>query len=216
MSTTTDAPDVVEDVIDDVDAPEADAPDADDAPDGLGDKGKQAIDRMKAQKAAERAKRIAAEARVRELEALAAKPPEGEVPDPDKIRAEAKAEARSEALAESNARLVRAEIKAAAAGKLQTPALALKLIDVSQFDVDADGNVDNDEIADAISELLRNSPELAVQDGRRFQGAGDGGARTGSTSANDLDAQIAQATKAGDHFAAIALKQQRAALNNKK
>lgn len=169
--------------------------------DQLGDAGKQALDRMKATVKAERAKRRAAEKALAE----ASKPPAGDGPDPDAL----KAEGRKQALAEANARIVRAEIKAAAAGKLADPTDAVAFIDASEIDVDDDGNVDEDAIADAIADLLKKKPHLAVQDGKRFKGSADGGARKGST--KSIDDQIAEAEKAGDHLRAIALKQQRAA-----
>src|SRR5690625_6678195 len=52
----------------------------------------------------------------------------------------------SEALAKANARIVRSEVKAAAAGKLADPSDAYKFLDLDQFEVDDDGNVDEDEI----------------------------------------------------------------------
>ncbi|WP_190263666.1 hypothetical protein [Glutamicibacter nicotianae] len=65
----------------------------------------------------------------------------------------------------ANERIVRSEIKSAAAGKLQNPALAIRLLDLADFEVDEDGNVDEDEIAQAIDELLEREPYLAVQSG---------------------------------------------------
>lgn len=197
MGTTEDlAPDVV-----DESETETEGTEPAEGEDALGDKGKQALDRMKAQKAAERTKRLAAEARIKELEA-ASKPE-----DADRIRAEAKAEA----MGEANARLVRAEVRAAAAGKLTDPGDALQFIDLTQFEVDADGNVDESDIADAIEDLLKNKPYLAAQGGKRFQGSGDGGARNGTAGRNDLHAQIAHATKSGNHQLAIRLRQELAA-----
>ena len=51
---------------------------------------------------------------------------------------------------------------------------------------DADGNVNADEIADALNDLLKKKPQLAVRDGKRFQGSGDGGAREGSGTKSQL------------------------------
>lgn len=81
------------------------------------------------------------------------------------------------ALAKANERILRSEIKAAAAGRLADPADALKLLDLSGFEVDDDGNVDEDAIAAAVAELVKNKPYLAAQGGKRFEGAADGGAR---------------------------------------
>lgn len=137
------------------DATEADEDDVDtdDDPEGadeLGDKGKQALDRMKAKLKAERERRVAAEAKA--AQALG---------EDDAARIE------REALAKANTRIVRAEIKAAAAGKLADPADALTFLSADDFEVDDDGDVDTDEIAEAIDELLRRKPYLAAQGGTR-------------------------------------------------
>lgn len=143
------APDAV------TDATEADEGDGDTEDDAegaeeLGDKGKQALDRMKAKLKAERERRVAAEAKA--AQALG---------EDDAARIE------REALAKANTRIVRAEIKAAAAGKLADPADALTFLSVDDFEVDDDGDVDTDEIAEAIDELLRRKPYLAAQGGTR-------------------------------------------------
>lgn len=129
--------------------------DADDTADGhedgedsLGDAGKQALDRMKAKLKAERERRIAAEEKA--AKALG---------EDDAARIE------REALAKANARIVRAEIKAAAAGKLADPADALTFLSADDFEVDDDGDVDAGEIAAAIDDLVRRKPYLAAQGG---------------------------------------------------
>jgi hypothetical protein len=137
---------------------------ADSGADALGDAGKQALDRMKAKLKDERTKRQAAE------RALADKEPGDET-------AQAVRAAETTALAKANTRIVRSEVKAAASGKLADPADAYKFLDLDQFEVDEDGNVDEAEIAEAIDELVKNKPYLAAQGGRRFTGSGDGGAR---------------------------------------
>lgn len=78
----------------------------------------------------------------------------------------------------ANARIVRSEIRAAAAGKLADPKDALiHLRDrLDQFEVDANGEVDSEEVADAITKLLEEKPYLAAATAKRFQGTGDGGA----------------------------------------
>lgn len=86
----------------------------------------------------------------------------------------ARREAREDALKTANERLVRAELKAALAGKVTNPALALRLIDTSEIEVDADGDVDTDAIDAAISALLDEAPELRTA---RFQGGADQGAK---------------------------------------
>lgn len=138
--------------------------------DQLGDAGKKALDTMKAQRNAERDRRRALEA---ELEALKApKPAAGEQPDADAIRREAA----QEATAKANTRILKSEVKAAAAGKLADPKDALVHLDLSSFEVGTDGEIDADEISDAIADLLTRKPYLAAKGAPRFQGSGDGGA----------------------------------------
>lgn len=76
-------------------------------------------------------------------------------------REEARAEARAEALAESNARLLRAEVLAAAAGRLRDPSDAVSMLDLSQFQVDDNGEVDRKALATAVDELVKAKPYLA-------------------------------------------------------
>jgi hypothetical protein len=154
-------------LVDDADATSVDVTDEDDDgtdPDGadaLGDAGKRALDAMKAKWKAERDKR-------RELETqLSAKP------EADGDAAEA---IRREALKAANARILRSEIKAAAAGKLADPKDALKFLDLSKFEVDENGEIDSDDVADAIQSLVSDKPYLAAK-ATRFQGTGDGGAQ---------------------------------------
>lgn len=176
----------------------------DDGADQLGDAGKQALDRMKSERndARRENRRLKAE-----LDAAKNPPPaDGETPDAESI----KAEARREAIAEANQRVVRAELKAAATGKLADPGDALTFLDLAQFEVDADGNVDAEELTDAIDELLKKKPYLTAQ-GKRFEGGADGGTRKGS--AKSIDDEIAEATAAGDIGRAISLKRQKAYAN---
>jgi hypothetical protein len=137
----------------------------------LGDAGKKALDSMKSKWREERDKRRDLESRIASLEAPK---PSGDTdtPDPDSIRREAAREATLKA----NARILRSEIKAAAAGKFADPADALAFIDAAQFEVDENGDVDAGEISDAIEELLTRKPHLAATARPRFQGTGDGGA----------------------------------------
>jgi hypothetical protein len=129
--------------------------------DQLGDKGKQALDRMKEKLKAERTKRRQAEERLRQSS--------GSGDD-------AATKATAAATAAANQRILKAEIRAAAKGKLADPRDALTFLNLEQFEVDDSGQVDEDEITDAIEDLLKNKPYLAAQGGRRFQGTADGGA----------------------------------------
>lgn len=132
--------------------------------DALGDAGKRALDAMKGKWHGERDKRRELEA---EIAKLTAKPADAPQVDADAIR--------REALSAANARILRSEIKAAAAGKLADPRDALKFLDLSQFEVDENGEIDSDEITDAIQDLVSSKPYLAAK-ATRFQGTGDGGA----------------------------------------
>lgn len=96
--------------------------------------------------------------------------------DVDKVRREADAEATRRA----NTRILRAEVKALAAGKFADPADAPMYLNLDEFDVDDDGEVDGDAIKAALDDVLKKKPHLAAQGGRRFQGSGDGGHRGGS------------------------------------
>ncbi|MFF5958463.1 hypothetical protein [Streptomyces luteogriseus] len=131
--------------------------------DQLGDKGKRALAAMKGKWKSERDKR-------RELEQRMSEKEKGDGDD-------AVAQATAAATAAANKRILKAEIRAAAAKKLADPRDALRFLDLEQFEVDEDGEVDAEEIADAIEELIKDKPYLAAATGRRFQGSGDGGAQ---------------------------------------
>lgn len=153
------------------DTDDADVLDADDegtndddpeGADALGDPGKKALDAMKAKWREERRQR-------RELEAQL-KGVSGSVPD-EKV---------AEAIAKANTRIVRSEVKLAAKGKLADPDDAFRFLDLDTFDVDENGDVDADEISEAVDELLKNKPYLGLAQGGRFKGSADQGTRKGS------------------------------------
>lgn len=177
-----------------------------DGADQLGDAGKKALDAMKTERNEARRALKPVTALMRELgvktveelraklagpaAAAAATPAPAAAPagkdvtgdvekttpvDADKIRREAQVEAQKKA----DQRVIRSEVKLAAAKKLQDPADALVHLDLTQFDLDDDGNVDAEELADAIDELIKKKPYLAVAqgDGKRFKGTADGGAK---------------------------------------
>lgn len=138
--------------------------------DHLGDAGKRALDAMKARFKSEREARRKAEA------ALDA----AQRSDEETARHRDLEQA---ALTKANARILRAEIRAAAKGQLTDPADALTFLDLDRFEVGPDGAVDPDEITDAIGELLKAKPYLGTGTIRppRFEGTGDGGARAGQS-----------------------------------
>ncbi|MEV5131027.1 hypothetical protein AB0K87_11040 [Streptomyces sp. NPDC053705] len=193
---TTDPAD--EDILDpaETDAePAVDETDADpEGSDSLGDPGKKALATMKDRLKAEREKRRTLEAQLAERD----KPAEGTVPDQEALIRQAE----TTALARVNERLVKAEVKAAAAGKLADPADAHRFLDLSQFEVDDDGNVDAEELTEAIDELLQSKPYLAAQGGStkpRFQGTADSGARKGTRPTQLTEADVKRLSAAGNH-----------------
>lgn len=159
-----------------VEEPTTDAPDAQveesadadpEGSDALGEAGKKALDAMKSKWRTERDKRRELEQRLTENST-----PKGDA-DTDQPAAD---QIRREALQAANARILKSEVKAAAAGKLADPADAFRFLDMDAFEVNADGEVDADEIADAVQELITQKPYLAAATAKRFQGSGDGGA----------------------------------------
>ncbi|MFE7609241.1 hypothetical protein [Streptomyces celluloflavus] len=146
-----------------------------DGADQLGDAGKRALDAMKARYKAEREARRKAEA---ERDAA-------QVTDEETRKAR---ELEQAALATANRRILRAEIRAAAKGQLADPTDALTFLDLDRFEVDADGAVDAEEIADAIGGLIKSKPYLGAPAARvpRFADTGDGGARTGQSPKSQL------------------------------
>lgn len=144
------------------------------------------------------AERTARKAAVAELKALKAELALKDKPAEEQALEAARAEARQEATDKANERIVRAEVKAAATGKVKNPALALKLIDVSEIEVDDDGEVDSDAVNQAITDLLEQYPELSA-DGSKFAGGADQGAKAkGSTVLQWTEQDLARADAAGD------------------
>lgn len=185
--------------------PEVEAPEGAEA---LGDPGKKALDAMKAKmRAAElSAKEAKAElARINAQLALKDKPAE------EQALEQARAEARAEATTAANKRIVRSELKAAATGKLANPAVAEKFLDLDDFAVDDDGDVDSDALNDAIADLLKREPYLAAGKPNPFGGGADGGARPTPQPEQSIDEQIAAAQKARNIPLVATLKQQKAA-----
>lgn len=154
------------DVRGDVDAANQDAPPATDGTpdpagaDQLGDAGKKALDAMKER---EKAARAAAREAQAEVERLRSEMAAANQTAEERAREEARREARAEADARANERILKAEIRAAATAKLTDPADALRFLDLSQFDVSNDGDVDAALITEAINDLLAARPYLGRQ-----------------------------------------------------
>lgn len=191
------------------DDPETPAPEPTPEPDAtpppapdLGEAGRKAID-------AERNARKAAEKQLKTMQAELEQLRTATQSEQERAIAAAKAEGRAEVLAESNRRLIAAEVKAAAASRLHDPADALRLLDLDQFEVGADGAVNVDSITAAIAELVEAKPYLAAgaKPAPAPTGSAEGGARE-PNSPKSLTEQIVEAEKAGDLRTAMALRTQ--------
>jgi hypothetical protein len=178
-----DAPATTED---DTDGGDADGGDesggTDDA--GLGEAGQKAL-------AAERDARRKAERALKQHEAELAKLREATQSEQEKALAQARAEGKAEALQTANQRLIEASVKAAAAGKLANPALAVRLLDLDEFTVNDDGEVDDTAIAKAIDALVTNEPYLAA--GAKPQTSTGGGGARPDTPTVDMTSLIRKA-----------------------
>lgn len=150
--------------------------DGDDDADQLGEAGKKALDRWKAR--AKQAEQRLAEAGVatKTQSRKAAASAQTDRTQSRKAAESTQTDVENAVLAKANARIIRSEVRAAAAGKLSDPRDALRFLDLDQFEVDEDGVADEDKIAEAIEDLVKNKPYLAAQGRQRFQGTGDGGA----------------------------------------
>jgi hypothetical protein len=171
----------------------------DDATD-LGDSGKKALD-------AERTAKRAAEKRAKDAELELEKLRKAAMSEQDLAVATARDEARTETAGKYQSRIISAEIRAAAGGKLADPSDAVRLLDMSTFSLDDNDEVDSAAVVKAIDELLKSKPYLGVKDDRRFQGGADQGARGGQK--QTIDDQIREAEGKGDWRTAGALKAQK-------
>jgi hypothetical protein len=152
---------------------------------------------------AERAARKAAEKDLAEARAaLAAKDKSAEEQALDAARRDAVAEVNAKA----NARVITAELKSAAKGVLADPADALAFINISDFELDTNGDVDSDALNEAIADLLARKPHLAAVEANRFRGGGDGGAALPPKPTATAQELAATALAAGDVRGSIAHK----------
>jgi len=155
-------------VVDEAPAEGSDAPI--EGAEALGDAGKKALDAMKAQRKAALDEAKAAKA---ERDALKA---QLEGRDAEYAAEQEKQRVKDEALAAANKRILSAELRAAAKGKLADPTDAALYIDLNEFEVSDEGEVDSDALASAIDDLIARKSHLAA-DSRRFDGAADQGAK---------------------------------------
>lgn len=149
--------------------------------DGLGEAGKRALD-------AERSSRRAAEKRARDLEAELTRVRESSMSETEKAIEKAKREAKAEATSAYNRRILQAEMRAAAAGKLADPEDAIRFLDLDDFTVGDDGAIDQKAVTKALDELVKAKPYLAASATRPTGDADQGTRRTssGGSLMNDL------------------------------
>lgn len=174
-----------------------------DGADALGDPGKRALNSMKERWRKERAARIEAERKLAESNG----------DSEDTVRDEI----RREVLSEANQRILKAEIRGRATALLQDPADALRYLDLDEFDVGDNGEVDDDELTAALQELIESRPYLAKKDvtpqggnKKRVPAVPAAPAHTPSAPAT-LDDQIKAAQASGDWKAVLALQNQKLA-----
>lgn len=132
---------------------------------------------------AERLARREAERKARDLEAErdnASKEPAEQALD------QARREAAAEATSAAHKKILRSEVRVAAKGRLADPGDALVYLDLEEFEVGDDGDVDSEAIEDAISDLLKRKPYLAADTGEKFRGSADQGARGKQAKASQL------------------------------
>lgn len=94
-------------------------------------------------------------------------------------------------------RVVRSEVRVAAAGKLANPEDAAHFIDLDKFKVDPSGDVDTKAIAAAIDDLLKEKPYLAVNGTQQRTPNFDAGTRTPASGGEDMNSIIRRAVGRG-------------------
>lgn len=158
----------------------------------LGDAGKKALDNIRAEKKKAVADAKAAIARAEAAEAALANK---DKPAEEVALEAARAEARAEANKKANDRILRADLRAAATGKLADPSDAALYLNLDDFTVTDDGETDSDALNEAITELITRKPHLAAQKQNRFDGDADQGAKgKGSTPPQWTEADLERAT----------------------
>lgn len=168
----------------------------------LGDAGKKALDAMKAERKSAMDKARALQKELDQIKAdLALKDKPAEEQEIEKARAEA----RTEAVSAANKRILRSELKALATGKLADPSDAALYINLDDFTVTDDGDVDSDALNQAITDLLALKPHLSAQKQTRFDGDADQGAKGKESGPPQLTkADLDRMVAAGDHDAIAA------------
>lgn len=159
--------------------PENEGDDVDEI-EGLNEGGKNAI---RAER--ERAKKM--EKRFKEAQEQLGKLTKKHASQAEIEKAEAKEEGRKEALKEANMKVLKAEVKVAAAGKLKNPALAWALLEDAREDLmNDDGDIDNNKLSRELNKIVKDNPELAV--GRTTRTGADFSSSNGGGGSNFSDA----------------------------
>lgn len=118
----------------------------------------------------------------------------------EKATARAAKEAADKTKAEVDAtwgqRIVRSEVRVAAAGKLADPEDAVRFIDLATFKLDQDGNVDTKAITAAVDDLVKAKPYLAAN-GTQKKPNFDAGTRTPASGGEDMNSIIRRAVGRG-------------------
>lgn len=114
----------------------------------------------------------------------------------EKAAARAAKEAAEKTKAEVDAtwgqRIVRSEVRVAAAGKLADPEDAVRFLDLQTFKIDQDGSVDTKAITTAIDELVKAKPYLSAN-GTQKRPNFDAGTRTPASGGEDMNSILRRA-----------------------
>ena len=104
----------------------------------------------------------------------------------------------AEALAKANQRILSAEVRAAAKGKFHDVSDAFANLDLSEFEVGDDGDVDSEAIEAALDDILEKKPYLSAatveKKEKRFQGSADQGTPSGAADKQWTKADVDRAT----------------------
>ena len=155
------------------DDPEEDAEGATDPEENNEEQQEDPAEKLKKALKAEREARRAAE---RERNTLKQQLEAKDKPAEEAAIEAARREADEAATAKANARIVKAELRAAAATRVSNLTALARLVDTDSIEVDADGNPSADDIEDAIGQFLTDYPEFAV-DKSKFSGTADQGTK---------------------------------------
>lgn len=145
----------------------------------------------------------------RELDEVRAQLANRDKPAEEIALEQARREAREEAQNAYNQRIVTAELKAALAGKVTNPALALKVADISAIEVSDGGEVDMQSVTDVIQALITEYPELSTGVPRPRIPDVPADPATKPSTPPTLEEKIAAAQTAGNVAEVIALQNQR-------